>query len=127
MSDGFDAPWASVIIPGEAPAGCDAWGNIRGEPCGTVDERHGDNFIRVLIYKREEGFYYGFQLKVGTMIREQATNIHGEAFGTADTARAAAGREIEALCGTNKNVKKLFVDFGKIRYNQGMLFEDGEV
>jgi hypothetical protein len=64
---------------------------------------------------------------MGTMIRERAANIRSEVFGTADAARTAASREIEALCGTNKNVKKLFVDFGKIRYNQGMLFEDGEV
>jgi hypothetical protein len=123
--DGGDSPWAGVLLPDNVSCdGCDAWGNIREKPSSTVDEHHGDNFIRVLFYNRDTVYYYGFQVKMGTMFRERSANIHDEAFGSADAARAAANREIEALCGTNKNVKKLFVDFGKIRYNQGMLFEE---
>jgi hypothetical protein len=113
-----------LIIP---PAGeteeCDRWGNLRGEPYQLIDERHGDFFIRIMIYRRGEAFYYGYQLRVGTMIRQRAANMGGEAYRTPAMARMAASIEIEALCGTNKNVKKLFTDFTRIRYNQGSLFE----
>jgi hypothetical protein len=58
------------------------------------------------------------------MICQKTANTAGEVFGAVETARTAASAEIERLCGTNKNVKKLFADFTRIRYSQRGLFGD---
>ena len=115
---------AISLIPAAPPNGqCDAWGNIRGEPAGTTEERHGDYYVKILIHCVEGVFYYGYQIKIGTMIRQKAANIKDRSFSTAELARSSASMEIERVCNTNKNVKKLFADFIRIRYNQGTLFE----
>jgi hypothetical protein len=48
-------------------------------------------------------FYYGFQVKIGTTIRQEAANINGRVFKTSEAARSAASIEIEKECGRNKN------------------------
>jgi hypothetical protein len=103
---------------------CDAWGNIRGEPSVVVEERHGDYYIKILVYCVDGLFYYSFQLKIGTMIRQKVANISDQAFKSPDAARSSASVEIERLCNTNKNTKKYFAEFIRIRYNQGSLFEE---
>ena len=112
------------LVPAEPPnAMCDAWGNIRGEPAGSTEERHGDYYVKIFIYGVDGRFYYGYQIKIGTMIRQKTANIKDRSFSTAELARSSASVEIERVCGTNKNVNKLFADFIRIRYNQGSLFE----
>jgi hypothetical protein len=118
-----DDPLISMIPPGTVNPACDVWGNIRGEPFCVVDERHGDFFCRILIFCVDGLFYYGFQLKIGTTVRQATANINGRVFKSSDAARSAASIEIEAECNKNKNTKKFFAEFIKIRYNQGSLFE----
>jgi hypothetical protein len=121
MNDGD--PLVSPIPPEPVSSACDVWGNIRGEPFCVVEERHGDFFCRILIFCVDGLFYYGFQLKIGTTIRQAAANINGRSFKSSEAARTAASIEIEAECNKNKNTKKFFADFTRIRYNQGSLFE----
>jgi hypothetical protein len=100
----------------------DTWGNLRGDPYKVIEEAQGGNTIKVMIYQAGGAYCYGFQLKVGTLIRQRAANIEGAVYKTEGAAREAAGREIEAVCGGNKNSKKFFGDFTKIRYTEYDLF-----
>jgi len=102
----------------------DTWGNLRGEPVRIIDEAHGSNFVKVFIYKTGDLFAYGFQLRVGTVIRQKAANIGGATFNSEGAAREAAGVEIAAICATNKNSKKYFAEFAKVRYNNYDLFSE---
>jgi hypothetical protein len=111
-----------LIIPIERKEDCDIWGNLRNNPARIIEERHGDNFINLFIYEYEHHFYYGYQLKVGTMIRQKLANVKDKNYPGSDIARVYASAEIKTLCDTNKNVRKLFEDFTKIRYNQPELF-----
>lgn len=112
------------LVPAMLPnALCDAWGNIRLDPTCMVEERHGDYFCRILVYCVDGLFYYGFQLRIGTTIRQTVASINGQAFKTSELARSAASIEIERECNKNKNTKKFFAEFIKIRYSQGSLFE----
>jgi hypothetical protein len=100
----------------------DTWGNLRGDPLKVIEEAHDGNTVKVLIYRVDDTFCYGYQLKMGTLIRQKAANI-GEAIHKDEAAaRKAAGNEIAAICETNKNSKKFFADFEKIHYNQYDLF-----
>jgi hypothetical protein len=115
----------TAVPPAGESVAVDRWGNYRGDPKRIIEERHGDDFIRISIYWAADGvFRYGFQVKVGTMIRQKAANAAGDAFSTVELARMAASVEIEGLCGTNKNVKRAFADFTQIRYSQRGLFEE---
>jgi hypothetical protein len=111
-----------LIVLAEQKGNCDIWGNLRDKPLQIVEERHGDNFINIFIYEYEYHFYYGYQLRIGTMIRQKLANMKDKNYSSSDIARIHASAEINALCDSNKNVKKLFVDFIKIRYNQSELF-----
>jgi hypothetical protein len=102
--------------------GFDTWGNLRGDPIRVVEEERGGNFVKVFVYKAGGLFAYGFQLKVGTVIRQRTANIGGAVFKTEGAAREAAGKEVEAICATNKNSRKFFADFQKIRYTDCDLF-----
>jgi len=126
MSDDFDPEGLGNIslIPSKPPGeSCDTWGNIQGEPLCTVEERHGNCFVRIFIFCVNGRFYYGYQINIGTMVKQKTANINDHSFSSADFARSAASIEIERICNTNKNVKKIFADFIKIRYNQRSLFE----
>jgi hypothetical protein len=100
----------------------DTWGNLRGDPKKVIEETQGDNTIKVMIYQVEGAYYYGYQLKVGTLIRQKAANISAAIYKSEGAAREAAGKEIEAVCAGNKNSKKFFADFTKIRYTEYDLF-----
>ena len=100
----------------------DTWGNLRGEPDKIIEERHGDNSAKIFIYKIGELFCYGFQLKMGTIIRQKAANIGAAVYKTPGAAHEAAGNEIANICATNKNSKNYFADFVKIRYTDCDLF-----
>lgn len=100
----------------------DAWGNLRGSPVLTVEEAQGDNFINIFIYKWCDLFIFGYQLKVGTILRQHKANIGDMAYKTEGAAREAAAMAIEAICATNKNSKKYFAEFQKIRYTEYDLF-----
>jgi hypothetical protein len=100
----------------------DTWGNLRGEPCKVIEEARGENVVKVSVYRVDNNFYYGYQLKVGTLVRQKAANIGGAIYNSEGSAREAAGNEIMAICETNKNSKKFFAEFTKIQYNQYDLF-----
>jgi hypothetical protein len=100
----------------------DTWGNLHGDPQKLIEEAHGDNFVKVSIYQVGDFYALGFQLKVGTLIRQKAANIGGAVFKTPGAAREAAGKEIEAICAMNKNSKKFFAEFSKICYTECDLF-----
>jgi len=123
VSNPDDIRKISLVPPAPPNAVCDAWGNIKGEPAGSIEERHCEHYVKIFIYSVDGRFYYGYQIKVGTMIRQKAANINDRNFPTAELARSSASVEIERVCSTNKNVNKLFADFIRIRYNQGSLFE----
>ena len=102
----------------------DRWGNMRGEPDKRIDETIGDNYINILFYKLNDGsdFIYGFQLKVGTVIRQKTAKVAGPFYKTTAEAHKAAGEEIKAVCAINKNSKKYFEEFKTICYNEPELF-----
>jgi hypothetical protein len=100
----------------------DIWGNLRGDPHKVIEETHEENTVKVFIYKVDTFFYYGYQLKVGTLLRQRAANIEALAYKTEWSAREAAGKEIEIICVGNKNSKKHFEEFTKIRYIEHDLF-----
>lgn len=100
----------------------DAWGNLRGDPLKVIEETRGENVIKVFIYQADARFYFGYQLKVGTLLRQRVANIGAVAYKTEVAAREAAGKEIEIMCGGNKNSKKYFEEFTKIRYTEYDLF-----
>ena len=100
----------------------DTWGNLRGEPFLTIEEAHAANYVNIYIYKVDELFAYGYQLKVGTILRQKKANISGAIYKTDGAAREAAGNEVSAICATNKNSKKYFAEFQKIKYTDYDLF-----
>jgi hypothetical protein len=100
----------------------DTWGNLRGEPYKLIEETHRENTVKVFIYRADMLFYYGYQLKVGTLLRQRAANIGAPAYKTEGAAREAAGKEIKIICDGNKNSKKYFEDFTQIRYSEYDLF-----
>jgi len=112
------------LIP-HVPTGesCDTWGNIQGEPFSVIEERHGDWYVKIFIYRVQNRYYYGYQINIKTMIRQKTASVNNRSFDSVDYARSAASIEIERACNENKNARKIFADFVQIRYNQGSLFE----
>jgi hypothetical protein len=104
--------------------GCNinTWGNIHGEPFNLIEEAHDNNYVKISIYKTNDLFAYGFQLKMGTVIRQKVANIGGAVYKTMGAAREAAGKEVAAVCATNKNSKKYFLEFKNICYIDYDLF-----
>jgi hypothetical protein len=100
----------------------DTWGNLRGDPHKLIEETHGEHMIKVFIYQVDMRYYYGYQLKVGTLLRQRVANIGAAAYKTEGAAWEAAGKEIEIICAGNKNSKKYFEEFTQIRYTDYDLF-----
>jgi len=98
------------------------WGNLCGKPLQLIEETHENNFVNVLIYQVGDSFTYGYQLRVGTIIRQKAANVDSAKYKSIGKAREAAGNEIQAICNTNKNSKKYFAEFKKICYIDSELF-----
>ena len=110
----------------------DTWGNLKGPPEKTIDEYHGENFIKIFIYKytsistvaggREADYHFGFQIKIERLVRQKRANIADPPMRGADEARLAARNMIVDVCKKNRAIKRLFADFTIIRYNQPELF-----
>jgi hypothetical protein len=111
----------TVTIPEAARPFCDAWGNFLKEPLKTIEENHDGNFINVFIYEHEKLFYFGYQLKLGKIIRQKKAAIFDRPLETIDTARRAAQDELKSFVSERK-LKKVFIYFDKICYNQPELF-----
>jgi hypothetical protein len=110
----------AVSIPKIARQLCDTWGNFIN-PLRTIEQNHGKNFIKVFIYGFESRFYFGYQFKLEKLIREKRANISDVFYNTEENARKAARSEMTGLV-TETKLKKLFVMFDKICYNQPELF-----
>jgi hypothetical protein len=100
-------------------------GNIRCPPEKVIEERHGNNFIKVLIYEHNGGFLYGYQIKIAGMIRQKAANVNDRIRGSSEAAFTDACKEIQNLCMAKRSVREIFIDFDKIMcYNQLELFTE---
>lgn len=111
----------------------DAWGNLKGPPIKTVDEYHGDDFIKIFVYRyddmsddsclgRPADYYFGFQIKIDKLVRQKTANIADKPSRSVDEARIEARDIIINICRKNRAIRRLFADFLIIRYNQPELF-----
>jgi hypothetical protein len=99
------------------------FGNLTGDPSSTVEEKRGEHFIKIFIYENGGGYVYGYQVKVGKLIRQKVANIADERFATRERARISAVSEIETLrAAMNATSRNIFADFSIIRHNQPELF-----
>jgi hypothetical protein len=110
----------AVSIPEAARRLCDIWGNFIN-PLKTIEQGHGNNFIKVFIYGFEERFYFGYQLKIEKLIREKKANVSDVFYDTEEKARIAARNELSGLT-TETKLRKAFITFDKTCYNQPELF-----
>jgi hypothetical protein len=100
-------------------------GNIRYPPEKVIEERHGNNFIKVFLYEYDGGFLYGYQIKIAGMIRQKAANVNDSIRGSSEAAFTDACKEIQNLCMAKRSVREIFIDFDKIMcYNQLELFTE---
>jgi hypothetical protein len=112
-------------IPPEAmPAYCDRWGNFHKEPERIIEENHGLNFIKILIFEHNGLFFFGYQIKIEKLIRQKAANIKNANFETIDAARIGAREELKTVIFKTRShgVKMQFANFVKVYYNQPELF-----
>ncbi len=121
---GIFAHTAAAAPPeGEAGAGdYDQWGNIKSAPAQIIEENHGENFVKIFLYRREDSWFFGFQLKIEKTVRQKRANMADPPHRTAESARLAARGIIIDICRKNHGIKRLFADFTVIRYNQPELF-----
>jgi hypothetical protein len=116
----FSAPPA--MIGQSRPDTLDQWGNLRLQAEKVIEETHGQNFIKILIYKYNEQYFYGFQIKIEKLVRQKKANIGDPPLQSTEAARAAAREQIIGICKAGHAIKKAFNDFTVIRYNQPELF-----
>ena len=114
-------PVIGLQIPEYARPYCDTWGNFKIEPVKTIEESHGLNFIKVMIYMVNHGYYYGYQLKINKIILQKQANIKDQPEETENSARLAARNELQNIV-TEKKINDIFIMFDKICYNQPELF-----
>jgi hypothetical protein len=123
-----EAPPLGIFGPGMIGQSCpespdyDAWGNIRLQAEKVIEENHGQNFIKILIYQYNKQFFYSFQVKIEKFIRQKRANIGDPPLESTEAARAAAREQIIKICKAGHAIKKAFNDFTVIRYNQPELF-----
>jgi hypothetical protein len=110
----------AVSIPESARPLCDIWGNFVN-PLKTIEQNHGNNFIKVFIYGFESRFYFGYQLKLEKLIREKKANVFDVFYDTEENAWKAARYGLIGVA-TETKLRKALVDFDKICYNQPELF-----
>ncbi len=87
------------------------------------EESHGADFVNVHIFQLESGFYFGYQLKIKTLILQKNANIKDVPAETEQAARSAVRKELFSII--SKQSKKLletFLSFDRICYNQPELF-----
>ncbi|GHU66519.1 hypothetical protein FACS189447_07550 [Spirochaetia bacterium] len=111
----------TVNIPEAARPFCDAWGNFTMNPLKTIEENHDGNFINVFIYQYENCFYYGYQLKLNKIIKQKKASVFDPPIEAEEKARRAAQEDLKRLVSERK-IKKVFLYFDKICYNQPELF-----
>jgi hypothetical protein len=112
--------FTAVSIPEAARPLCDIWGNFI-KPIKTIEQNHGNDFIKIFIYDFESRFYFGYQLKLKKVIREKRGNIADIPIDTEEKTRKAAKDELINLVMETK-LQKVFISFDKICYNQPELF-----
>jgi hypothetical protein len=100
----------------------DQWGNFRLQAVKVIEENHGQNFIRIFIYKYNKQCFYGFQIKIEKLVRQKRANINDPPLRSTEAVRTAAREQIIGICKTGHAIKKAFNDFIVIRYNQPELF-----
>ena len=100
---------------------CDAWGNIKLQP-ETIAERHGDNFVSIAIYKIDSNYYFGYQIKLVSVLVNKAGNISGKKYQSADAARLAACLEMRNIIQKNRAARKAVSDFKIVVPEQLELF-----
>jgi hypothetical protein len=120
-----EAPLETGLFSGPPAGGTgdyDAWGNIRLQAQKVIEENHGQNFIKILIYQYNKQFFYSFQVKIEKLVRQKRANIGDPPLESTEAARAAARDQIIKICKAGHAIKKAFNDFTVIRYNQPELF-----
>lgn len=110
----------------------DQWGNLKGTPAKTIEENHAENFVKIFIYQyssintvinhRQADFYFGFQLRIGKLVRQKQANIADSPCRSIESARIDARNMIIDICKKNRAIKKIFADFTMIGYDQLELF-----
>jgi hypothetical protein len=108
-------------IPEYARPYCDTWGNLTIKPVKSIEESHGPNFVKVLIFMVNSNFYYSFQIKLNKVIFQKQANVNDKPEESENNARLAARNELLTIVTENK-VKEMFLFFDKICYNQPELF-----
>jgi hypothetical protein len=111
----------AVNIPEYARSYCDIWGNIQKEPVKILEEAHGPNFVKVFIFYTEQGFFYGYQIKLEKLILQKKANINDIPLQAEREALNTARNELIAVT-TEKRLLKVFTTFDTICYNQPELF-----
>jgi hypothetical protein len=111
----------AVEIPEYARPYCDSWGNIKKEPVKVLEEHHDKDFIKILIYQTETGFFFGYQLKLKKLILQKQANIKDIPLEGEAVAVKAARKELTAIASENRLIKT-FITFSTICYNQPELF-----
>jgi hypothetical protein len=103
---------------------CDTWGNIKAAPERIIEETHGKNFIKILIFEVDGAFYFGYQFRISRLIRGKTANINGQSYETPGSAITAARKELKGIIFKTKSrgLKMLFANFVKLYYNQPELF-----
>jgi hypothetical protein len=110
-------------IPEHARPFCDSWGNIKTAEKKVIEESHGADFVNVYIFHLETGFYFGYQLKIKTLIMQKQANIKDTPAKTEHEARIAAREELFSIIEKqSKKILEAFLFFDRICYNQGELF-----
>ena len=111
-------------LPENVKEYCDKWGNIKMPPEKSIEQHIAGDFVKVNIYKIEQGYFYGFQMKIRKLIYQKKANVikdtPQENF---DMAKITARREIADI--VNRYSKKLipfYLSFDKVCYNQPELF-----
>jgi hypothetical protein len=115
---------ANALRAAHAGKECDRWGNLRADHAEIIEERHRDNFIKILIHEYNGCFFYGYQIKIETLVEQKAANINASGHSAREAARRSAVFEIENICAAHRTARKAFADFTKIRYNQQELFTE---
>jgi hypothetical protein len=112
---------STVNIPEPLRAYCNKWGNLTVNPIKVIEENHGHNFIKVLIYAVDGKYYYGYNLKLSKVILQKQAKIQDSPLGTDTAAWDTARSELLQLASARK-LKETFELFDKIIYNQPELF-----
>jgi hypothetical protein len=121
-TDAESPPVLSVLDNPRPPEGANAFGAILSDPVKTIIENHNKDFVRIYLYEFSGAYHFGYQLKVGRIIRQKLANIADPPLESAEAARMAARDEIKQICGSSRFVQNVFAGFTAIMYNQPELF-----